>query len=137
MSYQLPESARPLRGLCAQRFLFSANPEKYHQQIADLDARMVATIGGLFKDGCQDLIPTAAGPVALSSLAPFVPQSDLREYLEVLSAVEPDPGLQPNEKLLENFEAVTVLLGKKATGKGTIGEILAQNYDFSSMATSD
>lgn len=83
------------------------------------------------------MIPIAAGPTSLAPLAPFVPQSKLREYFDVLSEVEPDNGAQPIEKLLDSFEIVTVLLGKKATGKGTIGNILAQNYNFSGMATSD
>lgn len=137
MSNQALELSRSLHGLCAQKLLLSTDQGKYRQQIVDTEVKMRETIAELFEHGWQYLIPPAVGPLSLSAIATFTQQSDLRAYLDVLSVVEPDVRPQPIEMLLDSFETVIVVLGKKATGKGTIGSILTEDYGFSGMPTSD
>jgi dephospho-CoA kinase len=129
---------RMLLGISAQLFLYQTRPESYAQQIKKSQQALQGIVHSFFQLGRQVEILQSIGPLLLTSLSPYVPEeTELGSYLKVLSQLESESEIPSIHELVSGFDNVIVLLGKKASGKGTINQILAEEYGISGMPTSD
>lgn len=129
---------RALLGNSAQLFLYSTKPERYAEQISATQGAVTGIIQAIFDKGRQYEVIQSIGPLLFSSLRPSVPdKSELSHYLDTIAALEPGKESQTLTELIPAFDHIIILLGKKASGKGTVSEILNRDYGFPNMPTSD
>jgi dephospho-CoA kinase len=130
--------SRTLLGNSAQLFLYSSKPEKYPQQILNTQSAVTGIVQALFNTGRQNEVIQSIGPLLFSSLRPSIPhKSSLANYLDTIAVLEPEKENQTVTELISSFDNIIILLGKKASGKGTVSEMLNRNYGFPNMPTSD
>ena len=119
-------------------FLYQAEPNTHHDELAAVRVGITKTVADLFKQKREGEILPALGPLLLSSILPFLPkESSLHSYVRTILTLEPEGRIATMEELVSGFDHVFVLLGKKASGKGTVSEILNKDFAVSGMATSD
>lgn len=127
-----------LRGLSALLCLYQTKPDVYQEEIRNTQQSLTATISELYSEKRELEILPAIGPALLSSILPSLTQdAQLTKYIEVLLQLEPEEKTKTTKELVSSFDNILILLGKKASGKGTVGEIFAEQYGVSGMPTSD
>ena len=130
--------SRQLLGNAAQLFLFSTDPERFSEQIAATQTALSGIVHAFIKLGKEDQILKSVGPLLLSSLRPSLPpDSEIDKYLATILVCEPKKKPQTLTELITSFDNIIILLGKKASGKGTVSQILNEDYGFPNMPTSD
>lgn len=129
---------RQLHGHSALLALLHTKPDSFADQIVQTQQALSAMAHALISRGEEEKILPAIGPMLLSSLLPLLPQeSELALYLKTLSRLEPEQKTPSIEELVPHFDRIVILLGRKASGKGTISQILAEDYGMTGVATSD
>lgn len=129
---------RQLLGLSAQLFLYNTDPERYKIQIADLQRPLGNVVFGLTTLGLEDRILQFMGPMSFALLKPFITtKTELADYLNMMAILEPEKETPTLSELISDFDNIIILLGKKASGKGTVSQILNEEYGFPNMPTSD
>lgn len=119
-------------------FLLQAKPDTHHNQLEEVRAGITRTVADLFEQKREAEILPALGPLLLSSILPALPEGSLlSDYVNTILHLEPEGKVPTMEELVLGFDHIVVLLGKKASGKGTVSEILNKDYAVSGMATSD
>lgn len=129
---------RQLLGTSAQLYLYSTNPGRYAEQIASSQRALVGIVHSFFEMGKQyDILPSI-GPLLFSSLRPAIPeQTEVANYLDIVARLEPERENPSLTELISSFDHIVILLGRKASGKGTVSQILNEDYGIPNMPTSD
>lgn len=119
-------------------FLYQTRPDKYGPQIQRVQEDIEKTVSTLISQEREEEILSSIGPLLLTSILPALPQgSTSYDYVRTILLLEPEGKIPTMEELVLGFDHIVVLLGKKASGKGTVSEILNKDYAVSGMATSD
>ncbi len=129
---------RQLLGTSAQLYLYSTDPRRYTEQIASSQQALAGIVHSFFETGRQyDILPTI-GPLLFSSLRPAIPEkTELANYLDTIARLEPERENPSLTELISGFDHIVILLGRKASGKGTVSQILNEDYGIPNMPTSD
>lgn len=129
---------RQLLGTCAQLFLYLTDPQRYSEQIALSQQTLIGIVHSFFELGRQIEIMQSIGPLLFSSLRPSVPEeTELANYLDIIASLEPEKENPSLTELISGFDHIIILLGRKASGKGTVSQILNEDYGFPNWPTSD
>jgi dephospho-CoA kinase len=132
------ELLQRLHGLSAHMYLYQTNPNHYQDQLQQTQTDLIITVHDLFERKMENEIIQNIGPMLLSSLLPSIPQdSDLAGYIRTINELEPDTKALNIKELIPAFDQIFVLLGKKASGKGTVSKIMTEQYGIQGLATSD
>ncbi len=127
-----------LHGLSALLYLYQTKPDKYQQKIEQTQQALVSIVDALFGMKMENEIPHHIGPMLLSSLLVALPKdSALADYVRKIIELEGETKILGVEELVKTFDNVFVLLGKTASGKGTVSQIMHEEYGIQGMATSD
>jgi len=127
-----------LHGLSALLFLYQTKPDKYSKQIQQIQEAMTKTVSDLYSQKKEKEMLSAIGPLLLSSIIPALPEeSELANYIKIILELEPESGIFTTKELISEFENVFVILGKKASGKGTVSNIMNEDHGIKGMPTSN
>lgn len=127
-----------LHGLSALLFLYQTKPVKYSKQIQEIQETITKTISKLYSQNREKEILPAIDPLLLSSILTTLPEeSELTNYIKTILELEPESGILTTEELISDFKNIFIILGKKASGKGTVSNIMNKDYGIKGMPTSD
>jgi len=119
-------------------FLYQLKTDVYGTQIQALHADITNTVTTIFSTQRELEILPAIGPLFLSSILHFIPkQSQIYHYLKTIIQFEPEETLLTTKELISKFDHIIVLIGKKASGKGTVTNLLNDKYGVKGTATSE
>ncbi|MCL5091494.1 MAG: hypothetical protein M1342_01570 [Patescibacteria group bacterium] len=129
---------RRFLGTSAELSLNLAGPEGPSTQIHSGQRALRELAFLLIASGQQAAIARSVGPLSFLSLRSLVPpESEIGWYLEQLSRLEPQKETPTLAELIKDYDHMMVLLGMKASGKGTVSQIMRDDYGFPGMPTSD
>lgn len=129
---------RQLLGISTLLYLYQTRPETYGDQIITTQRALTGVVHSFIQMGRQNEILPAIGPLPHTLLTTSMPsETELGSYLQTISKLEPETQTPPLNELIAQFDNVIILLGKRASGKGTITELLAKHYGITGMPTSD
>jgi len=135
---RLEKEQQKLYGAAAQLYLSTKGRPTDVKLITEQQIRLRQLLEGFIASGEEEQTLGYAGPLLFSQLLEVAPEnSELERYLQIIHELEPDKETPLLHEVVSSFDDIIVLLGKKASGKGTISGILEKDYGIQNMPTSD